>query len=413
MRTFNKKTGKSKIRTSGKLDWRYLLFFIAGVLVTFLFYSLFGNNRIELKPAITSEKSGTSSQSDWQIWEYTTIKLERPDYTFPPSEIKPMDILWFFSRQTSEEVEQLFKTCDLDPVLEKSLLDKSRWKVQPDGVVVSPTAEAVRDLPLEARRKIYSLLRKEPANFFHFNPFRIPANELDEWLANSGLTPENQAVFRRVSWKEGDTILFYDYQLFEHIVADPVEKRRVAKALSQIPALMMNLRVTPQTDVDAVVKYFESGRGREMKPFLESLKRLPDGRSINVAFFLPTFARVRLYTYPKIEPDKKPYDCFYSAMNFFNEIPDERFLDPDFIQKTLQTEYYNVGTNFTFGDVLMLLEDGNKAIHMCVYIADNVVFTKNGAQDLQPWILLKLPDMLKIYQTDKPLQILAYRRKNK
>ncbi|MGB9603467.1 MAG: hypothetical protein ACPMAG_11820, partial [Limisphaerales bacterium] len=348
----------------------------------------------------------------WQKWEYTTIKLERPEDTFPPVEIKPLDIYWFFPNHNENDVEQLFKNCNLDPVLEKSLLEKTRWKNQPNGVLVSPTPESVKDLPLEARRKIYSILKKDQSNFFHFNPFRLPANELDEWLANSGLSPENQQLFRKISWREGDYIVFYDYQLFEHIVNNPTEKRQVARALSQIPALMMNLRVTPQTDVDAVVKYFEKGRGREIKSFLESLKRLPEGRSVNVAFFLPPFARLRLYTYPRLSPGKKPYDCFYSAMNFFNDTPDDRFLDPDYIQEVLHSQYFNAGTNYTFGDLLLLLEDGNKAIHMCVYIADNVVFTKNGAQDLQPWILMKIPDMLKIYQTDKPLQIVAYRRKN-
>lgn len=414
MKTVNKKRAKNNnIKVSGKLDWRYLLFFIAGVLVTFLFYSLFGSNGgANLKANPTEQKLNVDSGSDWQKWEYTTIKLERPEDTFPPMEIKPMDILWLFPNKTENDVEQLFKSCNLDPVLEKSLLDKSRWKNEPAGIVVSPTAESVKDLPLEARRKIYSILRKDQSNFFHFNPFRILPGELDEWLANSGLSPENQELFRKVCWREGEYILFFDYQLLEHIITNPAEKRRVARALSQIPALMMNLKVTPQTDVDAVVKYFEKGRGRDMKSFLESLKRLPEGRSVNVAFFLPPFARLRLYTYPMLTPGQKPYDCFYSGMNFFNETPDDRFLNSDYIQQVLHKQYYNVGTNYTFGDLLLLLEDGNKAIHMCVYIADNVVFTKNGAQDLQPWILMKIPDMLKIYQTDKPLQILAYRRKD-
>ncbi len=413
MRTLNKKrTKNNSANASGKLDWRYLLFFLAGVIVTLLFYSLLGNNISSSKTLSIVQNIGDTSQRDWQKWEYTTIKLERPEDTFPPVEIKPLDIYWFFPNHNENDVEQLFKNCNLDPVLEKSLLEKTRWKNQPNGVLVSPTPESVKDLPLEARRKIYSILKKDQSNFFHFNPFRLPANELDEWLANSGLSPENQQLFRKISWREGDYIVFYDYQLFEHIVNNPTEKRQVARALSQIPALMMNLRVTPQTDVDAVVKYFEKGRGREMKSFLESLKRLPEGRSVNVAFFLPPFARLRLYTYPRLSPGKKPYDCFYSAMNFFNDTPDDRFLDPDYIQEVLHSQYFNAGTNYTFGDLLLLLEDGNKAIHMCVYIADNVVFTKNGAQDLQPWILMKIPDMLKIYQTDKPLQIVAYRRKN-
>ncbi len=406
MRTLKK---KKTVPHSGKIDWRYFLFFFLGILVTLIFFNLSKGNPASLKSIIEKPDSTTN----WQKWEYTTIKLERPDDTFPPTDIKPPDILWLFEQKTPRDVEQLIKSCNLDPILEKSLLDKTRWKTEPAGTIISPTPEAVRDLPLEARQKIYSILKKNPANFFHFNPFRLPVKELDEWLANSRLSPENQRIFHQVSWKEGNVFLFYDYQLFEHIVKNPQEKKDVAKALSQIPALLMNLKITPHTDIDAVVKYFKKGgSGPEMRSFLESLKKLPNGRSISVSFLLPTFARLRLYTYPKFEQGKRPYDCFYSAMNFFNNTPDDRFLDGDYIQQVLHSQYYNVGTNYTYGDLIMLIEDDNKAIHMCVYIADNVVFTKNGAQDLQPWVLIKLPDMLKIYQTDKPLKIVAYRKRD-
>lgn len=399
---------KKNIAVSGIIDWRYFLFFFLGITVATLFFLFSGSNPSNLKSIIETADSSTN----WQKWEYTTIKLERPDDTFPPMDVKPLDIIWIFENKTANDVEQLIKSCNLDPLLEKSLLDKSRWKIELSGTIMSPTPEAVKNLPLEARQKIYSVLRKSPANFFHYNPFRLSADDLDEWLSNSGLSPENQMLFRQISWKEGNVVLFYDFQLFEHIIKNPQEKRAVAKSLSQIPALLMKLKITPQTDVDAVVKYFEKGGGLEMRSFLESLKKLPNGSSINVSFLFPSFARIRLYTYPKYQEGKKPYDCFYSAMNFFNRPPDDRFLDGDYIQQVLHSQYYNAGTNYIFGDLIMLIEEDNKAIHMCVYIADNVVFTKNGAQELQPWILMKLPDMLKIYQTNKPLKIVAYRKRN-
>jgi hypothetical protein len=208
-----------------------------------------GSSATSLKS--TFEKTNLTSGTDWQKWEYTTIKLERPDDSFPPMDIKPPDIIWLFEQKTANDVEQLIKSCNLDPVLEKSLLDRTRWKTDPAGLIISPTPTAVRDLPLEARQKIYSILKKNPANFFHFNPFRLPVKDLDEWLASSGLSPENQQIFRQVSWKEGNVILFYDYQLFEHIVQNPQEKKNVAKALSQIPALLMMLKITPQSDINA------------------------------------------------------------------------------------------------------------------------------------------------------------------
>jgi hypothetical protein len=50
------------------------------------------------------------------------------------------------------------------------------------------------------------------------------------------------------------------------------------------------------------------------------------------------------------------------------------------------------------------------ALHMCAYIADDVVFTKNGANIQQPWVLMKLSEMLSSYEKDKPYEIYTYRR---
>jgi hypothetical protein len=51
-----------------------------------------------------------------------------------------------------------------------------------------------------------------------------------------------------------------------------------------------------------------------------------------------------------------------------------------------------------------------QALHMCVYIVDDVVFTKNGANTQQPWVLMKLPEMFSQYASSKPYEVRVYRR---
>jgi hypothetical protein len=60
----------------------------------------------------------------------------------------------------------------------------------------------------------------------------------------------------------------------------------------------------------------------------------------------------------------------------------------------------------------MLLDRHNQALHMCVYIADGVVFTKNGADFKSPWVLMKLSDMLALYPTQQAVRLVTYRPKN-
>ncbi|MFN5737742.1 MAG: hypothetical protein ACK47H_04085 [Akkermansiaceae bacterium] len=40
-----------------------------------------------------------------------------------------------------------------------------------------------------------------------------------------------------------------------------------------------------------------------------------------------------------------------------------------------------------FGDILMFTPDNSSVIHSCVYIAADMVFTKNGMGTHQPWTI--------------------------
>lgn len=150
-----------------------------------------------------------------------------------------------------------------------------------------------------------------------------------------------------------------------------------------------------------------------MRPFLESLAKVPQGLSTSVSFFFPTFARMRLYSYPDMSNPELAHrkNCFYTALNFFNETPDYNFLNGDAVIKALRSDYNVVKTNFVFGDV-MVFGDSRQLIHACVYIADDVVFTKNGANYLAPWVLMKRADMLREFDEYHSLTMTVYRKKN-
>jgi hypothetical protein len=142
------------------------------------------------------------------------------------------------------------------------------------------------------------------------------------------------------------------------------------------------------------------------------MTRVPEGATINVSHLLPPFARLRLYTYPNpADPNILREDCFWSSMNFFNHSPDNGFFDPDYTRKVLASDYSRVRDGSRqLGDMLMLRSKEGMALHMCVYIADDAVFTKNGANIQQPWVLMKLSEMLSSYEKDKPYEIFTYRR---
>jgi hypothetical protein len=409
MRPDKDPVAKPPIRTSVtqlRFGWAHGAFFILGMLAAALvaFLVPFKGRGSHLSPA----NAGT--RVPWGTLAYTPIRLEQPD---PPAH-SPAPIRWVFEGFSREQVESLFRASDLTAAQRESLLDKSRWQTSSNAWDVLPPPEVVRDLSQAARRAIYAALQKSARNPHQQYPFHIEAEQWGRWLAESGLPEEKQALIQRLAFVEGRTVAFYDVPLLEWL-SSPEEIRCLTRALSQVSALLMTLRITPDSDIDALERYWGRGRhGQSMKPFLESLAHVPDEISVSVSFFFPTFARMRLYTYPNPAIDRiaPRQDCFWTALNFLSEEPDNRFLDEKFVERTLKTDYSEVKTNWAFGDLVLLLGKGQTAFHLCVYIADDVVFTKNGVDLSAPWVLMKIPDMLAFYDAKKPIELVGLRRKD-
>jgi hypothetical protein len=63
----------------------------------------------------------------------------------------------------------------------------------------------------------------------------------------------------------------------------------------------------------------------------------------------------------------------------------------------LDEQYVPVVEEPVYGDLMVLLNSTGQAIHTAVFVADGFVFTKNGVNHTQPWVLMRLADMMEIY----------------
>jgi hypothetical protein len=107
------------------------------------------------------------------------------------------------------------------------------------------------------------------------------------------------------------------------------------------------------------------GGTRAYKPLMESLTRVPEGTTINVSTVLSALSRARGSTRIRNlrEPNVMRQDCFWSAMNFFNDEPDNRFFDSEYTQKILRSDYDKLRDGEKqFGDILLLLGPANKGL---------------------------------------------------
>ena len=177
------------------------------------------------------------------------------------------------------------------------------------------------------------------------------------------------------------------------------------KAVSRKPAVLARLVLDSNADVEKISQYWGiGGRHKDLFPFLTALHRCEKGCTLNVIGLLPDFPRDHLYRHPFGSADDKnvKQDCFWSAFNFFNDPPDDRFNDMGYVREVLQRDYYEVQEPSQLGDLVFVTTENKSVIHAAAYVADDLVFTKNGEDLRQPWVLMHMAGMMETYAVKYP-----------
>ena len=79
---------------------------------------------------------------------------------------------------------------------------------------------------------------------------------------------------------------------------------------------------------------------------------------------------------------------------------------------TLRRDYYIVEGNYQLGDVIALLDAEGDLYHVVVYLADDLVFTKNGTSPLAPWTIMPLQRVKDYYRNQSDNPRLIYHRRH-
>ena len=193
-------------------------------------------------------------------------------------------------------------------------------------------------------------------------------------------------------------------------VQNPEQCPEVFKLLTRTKTILLKLEVDDVSDIPALANYWSGPFNlKDFQPLLESLKRENNNTRLDIIHLLPPVARQIAYTYPLADGAGEKRDCHWTVMNFFEESKNDRFLDHREITKEIGENYVNAEKPEKFGDILMFTPDGINVPHSCVYIAADMVFTKNGMGVHAPWIITTLEDVTSTYGD---MKILVKRRKS-
>ncbi len=361
---------------------------------------------------VLSEKTHRSTPGPWGELEITRVTIE------PPEDFVEMDfanrppVRWLFAGRSVDQLRELWTVAGLTADQQRALLQTVQIDPQGKGLWITPSKELILELSTEARARLYTVLAASEENRMQANPYRFRAERAEEWFANSDVPERVIAVVKRLSYRRGPLLLFSDLDTVLPLLTTDAQRLELVKTLARSSIVLVKLRVQPETEIRSIIKYWsKAGRAKDIEPLLHSIPRIPGGFALDIAHLLPPVERKLVYTYPfpSDDPVSQRRDCHWTTMNFFNVEPDDQFTSPEHVKKTLESKYFIVSGKPVYGDRLFLIHPNGSVMHSCVYIADDIVFTKNGPQAYIPWKLMELPDVLAMYGDDKPLDIRIYR----
>jgi hypothetical protein len=385
--------------------WLYILFISLGGPPQSFEVAEKPNALLSTFPSAPGEAGGP-----WGRLKTLDIVVSPPLEHISSSTSPDANIDWRFPG-TAEEVAQMLVTLGLSEAVRKDILGLLKPDQASGGVKATPTDDLIWKLTPSERGNLYHALALNPQNISQGNAFRFRGT-LEEWFAGSGIAKDTLALLEKVHYRHGQSVFLADVAAIGQKLS-PREQARFLKAAAGERTLIMKLRVGPEDNIDELMEYWGRGRrSKDVRPILESLARVSGGDTIDVAHLLPGFARLRLYTYPTpASGDAAKWHCHWTAMNFFSTTPDDRFADVNAAIEELKVNYYPIYRNPALGDVVIFLDQAGDLFHSAVYIADDVVFTKNGASFSRPWIYMRIEQMKEYYPQLSKVQVAYFRHK--
>ncbi|MBX7212084.1 MAG: hypothetical protein K1X78_27505 [Verrucomicrobiaceae bacterium] len=358
-----------------------------------------------------------ASPGPWGKLKCFYIFIEAPksmvdDYPLPFS--KPR---WIFPESQLQALPALFQKAGLPEAVSKVLLAPGNVKTDGDMVTIFPPVPDVEAMSQAAREVIYPELAKYQANEFYAEPVLMTTDTVEEWFRSSKLRPELIAKISKLAWHRGECLAFSDLQLMMGYAADDAEARAIFKAFTRTRSLMVQMELDEHTNLQPLLDYWTIGSGfrrKDIEPIMQSIIDTEGVDRLGITHILPALPRKLLYTYPGSEYARLGMlpDCHWTSLNFFNYDPHQYLLDARLATSSVLENFEPVPAPYRYGDVLFFVDSvQGDAFHSCVYLADDMVFTKNGRNSFSPWVIMKLSDVKKIYIYNRNGRVQGYRHK--
>ncbi len=354
----------------------------------------------------------------WGKLRYTYLYLEPPKDMVDALPLPHTKIRWTFRANDAAILPELFDKAGLPPDMKIRLSDSANQSILGDELNLFPSIEDVEAMTPAMREAIYPVLAASSTNQFYTFPILMTTKRTGEWFRTSVLRPELIEKIRSMSYRRGGAMGFSDVSVLMNYASSENEARTIFRSLLRTRTLMVQIELTQDQDIDSLVDYWTSGhpqRRHDIEPIIRSVIATEGIDTLELSHVLPPIPRKLLYTYPgsNYSFNGTLPDCHWTTLNFFHHEPHEFLLDTRFIISTVDEKCVPIEPPYKLGDYLFMLDPQSGALlHSCVYLADDIVFTKNGRNEISPWVVMKLEDVVSLYSQNQSIALKFFRLKN-
>jgi hypothetical protein len=370
-----------------------------------------GRIEYRFEQPVTAESSAHTSTSKmlkpgpWGNVESIPMVIAPADELLPVIRWETEPTRWLFKKYSRADLAKFLDSLDLSAADRGRLLAPPVLSEDAEGVTLTPPTDLMLALPAASRQKLYSLLVGFPENGEHVIFFH--AQSLEDHFRKYGVSAESVALFKTLSCRDGDYLIFSGFPALLSGISTYEEKVRCVKAVAAQNTMLLRLHITPQTDVNALANYWGKGYWASgARSLLESMSEIPGGAWTSIILILPRGPMSQLYSFPRTDnPANGPAvtrDCNWSSFNFFKDPPDANFSKGEYIMKLMKEDYEPVSGDPRYGDVVLFADPAGTVVHSAVFLADDIVYTKNGATFIHPWMLSTISELRNVYSYHLP-----------
>lgn len=356
-----------------------------------------------------------AGKGPWGNLEYYETALQCPDEFLSTIRVPSQLTEWVFEATNQDELLDILNRSGLSKEESAALISSSTILYDSEIIRVFPSEDTVLKMAPSTRSNLYSLLALYEQNQFYRRPVYIGESNLSRWFRGTGVARPIIEDIAQLAYptRNGQGFYLSDIAFTLRNTTNAAEERHLFQALLRRKALIVRLRPGTLESSPAIAAYWSADyKNKEVLPLLESVVHSNQGGTIDVAHLLPPIPRQYLNIFPALSDGLSGRfpDWFWTCYNFFRFTPRPVFADSPERDSLVLREFNETAPPYQFGDMIFL-NSGGKVIHGCIYIAEEIVYTKNGPDVFSPWVLMRIQDVVGYHDRIGDASLSAYRKR--